>query len=156
MRNLSHELHPAALEYGSLPVALNARCKEFSEVTAVKIMFEASGSFEDVPSPIELCIYRVAQEALRNVARHAATDSATVHLTRSSSSVILSVCDSGVGFCLDQARSSGGLGLISIKERVRLVRGSVHVLSEPNRGTTLTVEVPTSATVSEDHEFLAH
>jgi len=89
-----------------------------------------------------LCVYRVAQEALQNVAKHAAAKEVEVQLTRADDRVLLTVHDHGVGFEPNRARASGGLGLVSMKERVRLANGTFSLDSEPNRGTLVRVTVP--------------
>ena len=91
-----------------------------------------------------LCLYRVAQEALRNMARHAGARQAEA-LTRSDDILELRIADDGQGFDLAAARRHGGLGLISIDERVRLVQGGVQIVTEPRRGTELRVRVPLHA-----------
>ena len=141
VRELSHELHPAVLDYCDVAAAVRGHCKEFSAVTGVNVSFSSSGSFEDVPQDATLCIYRVTQEALQNVAKHAAATSAEVRLERIGSTVCLTVSDRGVGF-RSESRRSGGLGLLSIHERVRLVRGVVQVQSAPYHGTTLRACIP--------------
>lgn len=149
VRDLSHELHPAFLDYCELPVALKSYCREFAKLSGLEITLESAGSFEQVPPALTLCLYRVAQEALRNVAKHAGANSATVHLARSTSSITLAVSDTGIGFRPDQARAAGGLGLISIRERVSLLKGALQVDSAPNRGTKVTVEIPLVAAMTE-------
>lgn len=89
-----------------------------------------------------MCLYRVTQEALRNVAKHSSAKGASVELDRSDDEVSLIVSDRGVGFHLDQARASGDLGLVSIRERIGLVNGTFKCNTEPNRGTTLEVRIP--------------
>lgn len=89
-----------------------------------------------------LCLYRVAQEALRNLARHAGARQAEVALTRTEDILELRIADDGLGFDLAAVRRRGGLGLISIDERVRLVQRIVHIVTEPRRGTELRVRVP--------------
>jgi signal transduction histidine kinase len=142
IRKLSHELHPAILDYGDLATVLRAHCTEFSALGGVSVSFVANGGFKDLPAEVALCLYRVTQEALRNVAKHSGTTRASVQLERSGDEVSLTVSDRGVGFHLDQARASGGLGLVSIKERIRLVNGTFECKSVPNRGTIVKVEVP--------------
>ena len=142
VRELSHKLHPAVLDYCDIATALQSHCREFSSSTGVNVSFGSSGTFEDVSPPVALCIYRVTQEALQNVAKHAATTNASVLVERSGDALRLTVSDRGVGFRTGQPRIAGGLGLVSIKERVRLVRGVVTLESEPHRGTTLKVEIP--------------
>jgi two-component sensor histidine kinase len=100
------------------------------------------GLVDALPKDVALCIYRVAQEALRNVVKHAGTEEARVSLIRSGRELILTVQDRGVGFDAAAVRSREGLGLSSMGERVRLVRGELSVESEPRQGTTVTVRVP--------------
>ena len=142
IRDLSHELHPAILDYCDIATALHSHCKEFSSQSGLKIRFESTGEFDDVSQPVALCIYRVTQEALQNVVRHAVTTSANVRLDRVAGIIRLTVSDRGVGFRVDQLRPAAGLGLVNIKERVRLVKGVVRLESGPSRGTTLLVEIP--------------
>ena len=92
-----------------------------------------------------MCLYRVAQEALRNVARHANARRARVNLARTDGLVELTVSDDGRGFDLPAARRAGGLGLISLDERVRLLHGSMILNTRPHRGTELRVQVPLDA-----------
>jgi PAS domain S-box-containing protein len=142
VRDLSHQLYPAILEHSDLGTGLAVTSAEFSSASGVNVSFEASGRFEDVPQAVALCVYRVTQEALQNVAKHAAAMEASVHLDRTPDGVRLTVSDRGIGFDPRHARASGGLGLVSMRERVRLVRGILGVESKPDRGTTLTVEIP--------------
>lgn len=142
VRAISHELHPAILEYGDLADALRAHCAEFSSINGIDISFDASGQFEGLDPAVALCIYRVTQEALQNAAKHSSAKQVTVHLERTAGGLRLTVSDRGVGFRLDQARASGGLGLVSIKERVRLVKGVIELETQPHQGTTLHVAVP--------------
>ena len=146
MRDLSHQLYPAILEHSDLATALAASAAEFSSASGVNVSFAATGSFQDMPRTLALCVYRVTQEALQNVAKHSSAEKASVHLDRTRDGVRLTITDRGVGFHPGNARASGGLGLVSMRERVRLVRGIFRVESEPNRGTTLTVEIPLTAT----------
>jgi len=89
-----------------------------------------------------LCAYRIAQEGLRNVVKHARVDQAAVDLRLSEGVLRLIVCDYGVGMPSTRAAGTPGLGLVSIRERARLVGGTIEIQSEPNRGTTLTLSVP--------------
>jgi signal transduction histidine kinase len=142
VRNLSHQLHPAMLEHAGLAAALRSYCAEFSTLSDLSVSFEASGTFEDLSPSVALCIYRVTQEALQNVAKHAAVKDAEVRLIRSTGMIRLTVADHGAGFQPSRARASGGLGLASIKERVRQANGVLVLESEPGQGTTLRVDIP--------------
>jgi len=142
IRRLSHELHPAVLEHAGLAAALRAYCSEFSSLTGVRVALEVEGSFGGVPSAVSLCIYRIVQEALQNVAKHARVTDASVQLRRSPEILSLSIADLGAGMAPDRTGAAAGLGLVSIKERTRLVNGTVQIRSMPNRGTTITVKIP--------------
>ena len=142
VRRLSHNLHPAVLEYYGLGAALKSYASEFSTLTGMTISFTAEGSFERLPVSAALCLYRIAQEALQNVLKHARVGHAELAITGSAESVSLTVSDRGAG--IDTLRGSipQGLGLVNIKERTRLVNGTLRIESQPNQGTTLNVTVP--------------
>jgi len=142
IRQLSHELHPAMLSEKGLPDALSAYCEEFSHTRGVPIDYQADESVEELSPGAALCIYRIAQEALGNVAKHAQAKQVQVRLTRSDGRVCLSVSDDGVGFNADGSGKSGGLGLINMRERVRQLNGAFEFESEPGHGTTVKAEVP--------------
>jgi anti-sigma regulatory factor (Ser/Thr protein kinase) len=97
---------------------------------------------EDLPADIALCLYRVLQESLQNIRKHAQTKKAEVRLVRIENEIVLAVEDSGNGFELKDTRRKGGLGLVSMGERVRTVRGSVYISSRPDQGTLIEVRVP--------------
>jgi PAS domain S-box-containing protein len=142
IRRISHELHPAVLQYSGLDSALRAYCSEFAALAGIAVAFRSDGSFADVPPALALCAYRITQEALQNVLKHARTDEATVAVTRSGRTVKLIISDNGIGMNLNTTRVSGGLGLTSIRERARLVNGTVEIQSRPGRGTTLILTIP--------------
>lgn len=96
-----------------------------------------------IPKAVALCLYRVAQECLRNIGKHAAnTDRVWVSLTGNADGISLKVQDSGGGFELNEALNKGGLGLISMEERLRLVNGKIAIRSQPGQGTTVEACVP--------------
>ncbi len=145
IRHLSHELHSGVLEHAGLVAALTSACAEFGRQHAIEVTFDAPDDLDTVPHNVALCLYRVAQEALRNIATHAGARRAQVALARTASSLELTIADDGQGFDLAEARRRRGLGLISVDERVRLVRGSVRIVTQPRRGTELQVHVPLGA-----------
>jgi signal transduction histidine kinase len=147
IRHLSHELHPGVLQHAGLVAALQGDCAEFGSQHGIDITFHADTGLEEIPTDVALCLYRVAQEALRNIARHAGARQAEVALTRSDDILELRIADDGQGFDLAAAQRRGGLGLTSIDERVRLVQGGVRIVTEPRRGTELRVRVPLPACV---------
>jgi PAS domain S-box-containing protein len=139
MRRLSHELHPAVLEHSGLAAALREYCSEYSALTSHRIPIRVEGVVDAVPPEVSLCVYRVAQEALQNSIKHSGVDEAEVVLTQSGDTLTLVVSDRGAGMSEDAAR---GLGLVSIRERTRLVNGTVEVRATPGEGVTLTLQVP--------------
>jgi two-component system sensor histidine kinase UhpB len=142
IRHLSHELHPGVLQHAGLVVALQGHCAEFGSQHGIDVTFYADAGQEEIPADVALCLYRVAQEALHNIAQHAGARHAEVTLTRRNDFLELRIADDGQGFDLAAARQRGGLGLISLDERVRLVQGGVRIVTEPRRGTELRVQVP--------------
>ncbi|MGO9841357.1 MAG: two-component regulator propeller domain-containing protein [Candidatus Acidiferrales bacterium] len=142
IRQLSHELHPAVMQESGLATALSSYCEEFNTTRGIPISYKADESVDELSPGAALCIYRVAQEALGNVAKHAKAKQVEVRLTRSDNRVCLSVSDDGVGFSTDGSEKSGGLGLINMRERVRQLNGTFEFDSAPGRGTTVKVEVP--------------
>jgi two-component system sensor histidine kinase UhpB len=142
IRNLSHELHPGVLRHAGLAAALKSVCCEVERKRGLAVSFEASDQLEEVPPEMALCLYRVAQETLHNAASHARARHVLVSLALREEELELSVRDDGCGFDLAAARRRGGLGLLSIDERVRLVGGVVELKTAPTRGTTVSVRIP--------------
>ena len=142
IRHISHELHPALLQDAGLPQALSAYCEEFSKVRGLPVTCEADASVEELSPGAALCLYRIAQEALGNAAKHSAAKKVEVRLTRADGLVRLSVSDDGVGCDPNQLGKSGGLGVINMRERVLQLHGTFQFDSKPGRGTTVKAEVP--------------
>ena len=145
VRRLSHQLHPAVLEHLGLVTALESYIAGFSDEEGIDVRLTADVGDERIPFQTSICLYRVAVEALRNVARHSGAESAAVSLTRSSGNWELRVSDSGKGFNVETFAHAGGLGLISVEERLRLLEGSCEIRSTPEQGTTLVARVPLAA-----------
>jgi signal transduction histidine kinase len=142
IRRLSHQLHPAVLEHLGLVTALESYIGSFKDEEQIDVRLTAEIGQERVPFQTSICIYRVAVEALRNVSRHSGAASAAISLKRDNGSLELRVSDSGRGFDVDAFRRGGGLGLVSIEERLRLLQGSCEIHSSPEKGTTLVARVP--------------
>jgi len=144
---LSHELHASKLEYLGIVAGLKSWTRDFGERQRMEIDFKS-----DVPSvlPFEvgLCLLRVLQEALHNASKHSGVKRAAVRIEEHSNEVHLIVSDSGKGFDLEAGKHGGGLGLTSMRERVRLVNGAIVIESEPMAGTTIHVRVPLSESLS--------
>ena len=142
VRKLSHQLHPAVLEHLGLVAALESYIGNVTDEEQIDVRLVADIGEERVPFQISICMYRVAVEALRNVSRHSEAESAAISLKRRNGVLELRVSDSGKGFEVKTFRRGGGLGLISIEERLRLLQGSCEIYSAPQRGTTLIARVP--------------
>lgn len=138
---LSHRLHPARLELLGLSAAAAGLCREISVVRAVDIRFDAESIPDGLSKRIAVCLYRVLQEALQNAVKHSGVTEMEVSLHGGVDQIELTVRDFGAGF--DVPASQGrGVGLTSMKERVRAVRGRLAILSEPQVGTTIYASVP--------------
>ena len=148
VRNLSHELHPGVLQYLGLTATLRSHCADIERLHQVTVTFNPGDGLDSLDSDVALCLFRVAQEALTNVVRHARARKTCVSLTTTAESVELNVVDDGVGFVAGE-RTRSGLGLRSIHERVRFMRGSVSVDSRPGEGTKVLVRIPIGAAHNE-------
>ena len=143
IRNVSHDLYPPTFHHAGLVPALRAACLQFEQRQGIVVAFRADSDLATIDHDAELSLYRVAQELLHNVAKHAAARRVEVAVTRIAAGVQLMVADDGKGFNVGDARSrSGGLGLVSIDERVRSMRGRIHIRTTPGRGTRVEVEIP--------------
>jgi len=142
LRHLSHELHPSALEHLGLLDALRERCDDFTQQNDVAVRLDVSEAWRDVSDALALCLYRVAQEALRNVATHAGARHVTVALDRVDGRLTMKVSDDGRGFDPEATTRRSGLGLVSLAERVRMLGGELAVTAAPGAGTRLAVSLP--------------
>jgi signal transduction histidine kinase len=143
IRRMSHELHSSTLRLLGLVLALKSLCREVEKRHAVEVIFKTDGDLTQIPPDIAVCLYRIAQEALRNGVVHGHAQQLAVSLARSKDSFELTVSDDGCGFSLDAVRQvGGGLGLVSMEERAHLVGGEVHIASAPRLGASVHVRVP--------------
>jgi signal transduction histidine kinase len=142
VRLLSHHLHPTVLQHVGLVAAVDALCAETERQYAVRVLFNGSDDLERIGANIELCLFRITQEALRNAFTHGGAKRAAVSITRSGRSLDLTVVDDGRGFDVAHARQNGGLGLLSIEERARLVGGELTVDSYLQQGTIVHASIP--------------
>jgi two-component system, chemotaxis family, CheB/CheR fusion protein len=138
----SRQLHPAILDELGLEAALHEESEGFSKQTGISVGFHANHAPATLPSEVSLCLYRVAQEALRNVHKHSGASSVDLSLEGNPESVAVRISDNGQGFDIEAARKKGGLGLISMEERCRLVGGALSIRSVRGEGTTVEVTVP--------------
>jgi len=138
---LSHELHSAKLEYLGVVAGMRSWCREFSERQNIEIVFRAD-VFSTLPFEIGVTLFRVLQEALHNAVKHSGVKSFDVQLLEHSNQIHLAIRDSGKGFDLQAALHGKGLGLTSMRERVRLVNGTIVIDSKPMAGTSIDVYLP--------------
>jgi PAS domain S-box-containing protein len=140
LRDISHRMHPSVLEHLGLPNALQHLCDDFLQREGIPVKFHSDELANEIPRSIGYCLYRVAQEALHNISKHAKASAVHVNLAMAGKTIELHVTDSGVGF--DTSKVTSGLGLESMRERVELVNGTFSVTSEPGFGTRIVVSVP--------------
>jgi len=142
VRHLAYQLHPSILDDLGLPIALQRLVEDFTARSHIRGSFGHKNIFAAVPQEVATCLYRVTQESLSNVARHAEATQVDVELTRFQSELMVTITDNGVGFDSEQSRNgSHGLGLLGMKERVALVHGDLQVVSSVGKGTKVQVVV---------------
>ena len=141
IHQISRQLHPAILDDLGLEAALKNECLIFAKQHGIPTEFDSGGIPCNIPDDVALCLYRVAQECLRNVARHANAASVRVALRASHNEIALEIVDDGDGFDPEKVKNRGRLGLISVDERCRLVNGKFSVHSESGKGTRVNVRV---------------
>jgi signal transduction histidine kinase len=148
---LSHQLHSSKLEYLGLATAAKSFCREVSQKHNVRVNFTENGVPRHLPEEVSVCLFRVLQEALQNAVKYSGTDHFEVRLCATTDEIRLIVRDSGTGFDMNHPANNQGLGLVSMRERVSLVKGTIVIKSKPMAGTEITVHVPAdaSARVSE-------
>lgn len=141
LRKLAHRLHPAAIEQAGVSVALAQLAEEMARASDVQVELDLPDAPLKLSPSVSLALFRIAQESLRNVARHSGVKKASLRLRSTDAGAELVIRDSGVGF--DQAGGTrAGIGLVGIDERARLVGGTARIHSTPDNGTTVTVRVP--------------
>jgi signal transduction histidine kinase len=142
IHRLSYRLHPSKLDHLGLGAAVKSLCEELSQSGKVKIAYQSTGLLSTLPKDLELCLFRIAQEALRNCIKHSGAKSIHVLLARIRNDIRLSVSDNGNGFEKKAETMEKGLGFLSMRERLNLVNGEIRVYSQPRRGTRIEVSVP--------------
>jgi two-component system CheB/CheR fusion protein len=142
IRRIAYQLHPSSLDHLGLSVALRSLCTEFAEREKLEVKFAVRNVPKRLPPDIASSLYRVAQEALRNVAKHAGTTVVDLTLAGGQGRLSLTIRDNGAGFDERSIRGNGGLGLISMQERVRLVNGEFSLKTRPGQGVFITIRVP--------------
>jgi signal transduction histidine kinase len=142
VRQLSHRLHPTILEHVGLAAGLHSVCRDFSKDGALNIRLDTDEVREFIPPEAALCLYRVAQEGLLNINKHAQAKEVLVKLVTDKDGFQLFVSDDGNGFEVGGGGKPRGLGLLSMEERVRLLDGSLQIQSQLGKGTDLRARLP--------------
>jgi two-component system CheB/CheR fusion protein len=142
LRRTAHRLHPSVLEHFGLVAAVESHCSDFMKLHRIQLKLAHRNVPESIPFDVSLCLYRVTQECLNNVAKHSGAREVTVAIEGDKDGILLSVTDNGTGFDPVLMADQSGLGIVGIRERVRLVDGVVSINSQPGRGTQIDVRVP--------------
>ena len=142
IHSLSHRLHSSALDYLGLVPAVQRLVTEFATRHGIRIEFTHSAVPAPLSTDIALCLFRVTEESLTNIAKHSGAKSARVQLRGTADSLHLTIEDAGAGFDVASLDRKAGLGFVSMRERLRLVRGTVRIHSTPSHGTRVDVSVP--------------
>lgn len=142
VHHLSRDLHPSILEDLGLVRAVKSECNDFSSRTGIAVVFTPKNIPLSISNKIALSIYRIIQEGLVNIARHANTKNSYVFLEGLDNSIQLSIRDTGQGFDQGQIKDEAALGLSSMRERARLVNGEFSISSETGGGTNVEVDIP--------------
>jgi PAS domain S-box-containing protein len=153
VRRQSHGLHPSTIEELGLNIALEEFCRDFSASRGIPVTFDRlmdDSQLDQLDIANAICLYRVAQESLRNAVVHGRATEIHVGLSVSAGSFQLRIRDNGTGFFPDKARAKTGLGLVSMRERVRFAHGKLTISSAPGRGAEIAASIPLTATVQQE------
>jgi PAS domain S-box-containing protein len=142
VHKLAYQLHPAKLDQLGLVTTARSWCRDLSQQSGLTIDFSAEHVPPDLSPDVSLCLYRIIQESLHNVVRHSHSTAARVELVGEGDDLRLTVTDEGQGFDVHEARRTGGLGLLSMQERMRLLHGTMAVYSTPGHGASVEASVP--------------
>ena len=142
VHGLSRRLHPATLDDLGLLAALESEARHSFEQGGPPVEFTSDGTFEEIPADVQLALYRISQEALRNVRKHAQAEEVTMSLVHDTKEIRLEIHDDGRGFVRHGPGWRPGVGLASMEERVRLLGGSFALSSRPGQGTLLSARFP--------------
>jgi signal transduction histidine kinase len=141
-RHIAYELHPSVLDDLGLVVSLKALCDEFAKTEKMRVRFTAGKLPHLIPQQVASSLYRIAQESLQNVAKHAKAKHLFVAVVMRDHSLELSLEDDGIGFAPQAVKGKGGLGLVSMRERARILGASLSIDSKPGDGARISIKVP--------------
>lgn len=139
---LSHELHSSKLDFLGMVAAIRGFCREIAERHAVSIEFKDENVPKLLSKEVSLCLFRVAQESLHNALKYSGVRHFAVEVSATAEKVQLVVRDAGAGFDVEEVKARGGLGLVSMQERINMLRGQFSVESRPGEGTKIVASVP--------------
>jgi PAS domain S-box-containing protein len=139
---ISRRLHPSILDDLGLVQAIESECNNFTRLQEIPVTSDLDTTLHNLSKETALCIYRILQEGLRNIGRHARATHIQVQLSMKNSTIYFVLKDNGIGFELDSLKKGRGLGLASMKERVRLINGDLSIESRPGKGTVIKLEAP--------------
>jgi PAS domain S-box-containing protein len=142
VHSLSRQLHPSILDDLGLTKAVESECTNFSRREGIEIVFNHENIPRVIPKDVSLSLYRIIQEGLRNISKHACAEHISVSLKGLGHDVLLSVQDDGIGFDSAEVKENPGLGFSSMRERARLIHGEFSIKSQPEKGTLITVRAP--------------
>ena len=145
LRRVAHRMHPALIDHAGLVPALQALAVDVSRASGVRVDVTEEAGAADGSAPSRdhaLLVYRIAQEALRNVSKHAGVAHCRMHIAVSPDRIEMLVQDQGRGFVADDSARGRGLGLISMAERARLADGRLEIWSRPGEGTSVRAMIP--------------
>ncbi|MBS1824488.1 MAG: HAMP domain-containing protein [Acidobacteria bacterium] len=142
VHGLSRRLHPSTLDDLGLVAAIESECRGFFERGGAPVDLHVEGDFTPLPKDTQLALFRIVQESLQNIRKHAEASEVSIRLERGPAAVKLQVSDNGKGFLRSQPGWRAGVGLASMEERARLLDGSLHITSAPAQGTRITVSLP--------------
>lgn len=145
VNDLSRLIHPAVLDEMGLVEAIRSECQKFQHAFETSVRFHCPASFPEPDKEEAICLYRLVQEALRNIGKHACADNVTVSMDCRENALFLSIIDDGIGFDHESARKKGGVGLASMAERVDLLHGTIMIETGSGSGTAIHVRIPLDA-----------
>jgi PAS domain S-box-containing protein len=148
IHRLSHQLHSSKLHHVGLLAAAKSLCDETGQQHRIQIEFVHREIPEEISPDVELCFFRIVQEALNNIVKHSGAKQAHVEFLGTASHIRLRIVDSGVGFDPSAKAARGGLGLASMRERLRLLGGTIVLRSRPMEGTEIVAEVPLTHSIT--------
>ena len=144
LHSISHQLHPAKLDLRGLVPTMASFCREFSNQHELQVIFLHHDVPGQIPKDVALCVFRIVQEAWRNIVKHPNSLEAKVELSAQDDELNLCISDSGAGFNPESIEGKGGLGLVSMRSRLGLIGGQLAVESKPSDGTRIRVRFPLS------------